>query len=36
MFAGTKTLSSVLDRVRLTTIAAATLDAGSVNILYEG
>jgi len=36
MFAGTKTLSSVLDRVRLTTVAAATLDAGSVNILYEG
>jgi len=36
MFAGTKTLSSVLDRVRLTTLAAATLNAGSVNILYEG
>ena len=36
MFAGTKTLSSVLDRVRLTTLAAATLDAGSINIMYEG
>lgn len=33
--AGTKTLSSVLDRVRLTTVAAATFDAGSVNIMYE-
>jgi hypothetical protein len=34
--AGTKTLSATLDRVRLTTIAAATFDAGSVNIMYEG
>lgn len=35
MFAGTKTLSSVLDRVRLTTVGAATFDTGSVNIMYE-
>ena len=34
--AGVKSLSAVLDRVRLTTIGAAgTFDAGSINILYE-
>jgi hypothetical protein len=33
---GTKTLSAVLDRVRITTINGTdTMDAGSVNILYE-
>ena len=33
---GTKTLSAVLDRVRLTTVNGTdTFDAGSVNILYE-
>lgn len=35
--AGTKTTSSALDRVRLTTVSGAdTFDAGSVNISYEG
>lgn len=34
---GTKTLSGVLDRVRLTTVNGTdTFDAGSVNIMYEG
>ena len=33
--AGTKTLSAILDRVRLTTVGAATFDTGSVNIMYE-
>ena len=34
---GTKTLSGVLDRIRLTTVNGTdTFDAGSVNILYEG
>jgi hypothetical protein len=34
---GSKTLSDVLDRVRLTTINGTdTFDAGTVNILYEG
>jgi len=34
---GTKTLTSTLDRVRLTSIGTTnTFDAGSVNILYEG
>ena len=34
--AGVKSLSAVLDRVRLTTIGAAgTFDAGAINILYE-
>lgn len=33
---GTKTLSSTLDRVRLTTVNGTdTFDAGSINILYE-
>jgi len=35
--AGAKTLSGVLDRVRITTINGTdTFDAGSINILYEG
>ena len=35
--AGTKTLSDVLDRVRITTVNGTdTFDAGSINILYEG
>ena len=34
---GDKTLSSTLDRVRLTTVSGTdTFDAGSVNIMYEG
>ena len=34
---GTKSLTSVLDRVRITTVNGTdTFDAGSVNILYEG
>ena len=34
---GTKTLSGVLDRVRITTAGGTdTFDAGSINILYEG
>ena len=34
--AGTKTLSSTLDRVRITTVNGTdTFDAGSINILYE-
>jgi len=34
--AGTKTISGVLDRIRLTTVNGTdTFDAGSVNILYE-
>jgi hypothetical protein len=33
---GVKTLSGILDRVRITTVGGAeTFDAGSVNILYE-
>jgi hypothetical protein len=36
LFTGTKTLSDVLDRVRITTVGGtATFDAGSINILYE-
>lgn len=36
LLGGVKTLSGVLDRVRLTTVAGTdTFDAGSVNILYE-
>jgi len=37
VFAGAKTLSDTLDRVRITTVAAGTnyFDAGSINILYE-
>jgi hypothetical protein len=35
--AGSKTLSTVLDRVRLTTVGGAnTFDAGTINIMYEG
>jgi hypothetical protein len=33
--AGSKTTSGVLDRIRITTVSAATFDAGSINILYE-
>jgi hypothetical protein len=34
---GVKTLSGVLDRIRITTTGGAnTFDAGSVNIMYEG
>ena len=32
---GTKSLSATLDRVRITSSAAITFDAGSINILYE-
>lgn len=36
IFAGNKTISSTLDRVRLTTINGTdTFDAGSINIIYE-
>jgi hypothetical protein len=36
MFAGNKTLSDTLDRVRITTANGTdTFDAGSINILYE-
>lgn len=35
--AGSKTLSGVLDRVRITTVNGTdTFDAGSINIMYEG
>jgi len=33
--AGVKSLSATLDRVRITSTAAITFDAGSINILYE-
>ena len=34
--AGAKTLSSTLDRIRITTVNGTdTFDAGSINILYE-
>jgi len=34
---GTKTTSSILDRIRITTVNGTdTFDAGSINILYEG
>ncbi len=34
---GTKSLSGVLDRIRITTVNGTdTFDAGSINILYEG
>lgn len=33
---GTKTLSGVLDRVRITSTSTDTFDAGSLNIMYEG
>ena len=32
---GTKTLTGVLDRVRITSVTPDTFDAGSINILYE-
>ncbi len=32
---GVKSLSATLDRVRVTSTAAVTFDAGSINILYE-
>lgn len=35
-FAGTKTLSGVLDRLRLTNSGSDTFDAGSINVMYEG
>lgn len=35
-FTGTKSLSGILDRVRVTSSAAVTFDAGIINILYEG
>lgn len=35
VFAGSKTLSAVLDRIRLTSTTTDTFDAGSINILYE-
>jgi hypothetical protein len=35
--AGSKTLSAVLDRVRLTTLGGTeTFDGGTVNVMYEG
>lgn len=34
--AGTKTLSGILDRIRITTVGSTdTFDAGSINIMYE-
>jgi hypothetical protein len=36
MSSGSVTLSGTLDRIRLTTVASDTFDAGSINILYEG
>lgn len=37
ILAGDKTLSDVLDRVRITTVNGTdTFDAGTINILYEG
>jgi hypothetical protein len=35
VMAGTKTLSDVLDRVRVTSAAGATFDAGTVNVSWE-
>ena len=36
LFGGSKSLSAVLDRVRITTVNGTdTFDAGSINILYE-
>jgi hypothetical protein len=35
--AGSKTLSGILDRIRLTTVNGTdTFDAGSINVMYEG
>lgn len=37
MVAGSKTLSGVLDRIRITTVNGTdTFDAGQINIMYEG
>lgn len=36
VFSGVKTLSGVLDRIRITTVSGDTLDAGMANITYEG
>jgi len=37
LVAGSKTLSDILDRVRITTVNGTdTFDAGTINILYEG
>ena len=37
MGSGSKTLSSTLDRIRITTVNGTdAFDAGSINILYEG
>ena len=36
MSSGSVTLSGTLDRIRLTTVASDTYDAGSINIFYEG
>lgn len=33
---GNKTLSDVLDRVRITSTGADTFDGGTINVLYEG
>lgn len=33
---GVKSLSTTLDRVRITSTAAVTFDAGTINIMYEG
>jgi hypothetical protein len=33
---GTKSLSATLDRISVTSSAAVTFDAGTINILYEG
>jgi hypothetical protein len=36
VFAGSKTLSGALDRIRITTVNGTdTFDAGTINILYE-
>lgn len=35
MATGSKSLSGVLDRVRITTVGGNTFDAGTINILYE-
>jgi hypothetical protein len=33
---GTKTLTSTLDRIRITTVNGSNFDAGTINISYEG
>ncbi len=35
IFAGSKTLSAVLDKIRVTSTSGDTFDAGTINILYE-